>query len=105
MLWANLQTTIIPTAQASPARPPPHLTPSRHVNYEDPNLNVGLPILIIHGHNDDPSGQDSLSAVDILCNLVNYFGKLPLGGSTIGHVQLSPVMIQKVRGGRFWGIG
>ena len=61
--------------------------------------------MTIHGNHDDPSGQDSLSAVDILssCNLVNYFGKQHLGGSTIGRIQLSPVMIQKVRGGRVLG--
>ena len=25
------------------------------VNYEDPNLNVGIPIFSIHGNHDDPS--------------------------------------------------
>jgi DNA repair exonuclease SbcCD nuclease subunit len=52
--------------------------PPRHVNYQDPNLNVGLPIFTIHGNHDDPSGAENLSAVDILssCGLVNYFGKV-----------------------------
>lgn len=56
-----------------------HLATPLHrvVNYQDPNLNVGLPIFTIHGNHDDPSGADNLSAVDILssCGLVNYFGK------------------------------
>lgn len=25
------------------------------VNYEDPNLNVGMPVFSIHGNHDDPS--------------------------------------------------
>ena len=25
-------------------------------NYEDPNLNVGIPVFVIHGNHDDPSG-------------------------------------------------
>jgi double-strand break repair protein MRE11 len=49
----------------------------RKANFEDPNLNVGLPVFTIHGNHDDPTGADSLSAVDILstAGLVNYFGK------------------------------
>jgi len=47
-------------------------------NYQDPNLNVGLPIFTIHGNHDDPGGSENLSAVDILSSfgLVNYFGKM-----------------------------
>lgn len=26
------------------------------VNYEDPNLNVGIPVFSIHGNHDDPQG-------------------------------------------------
>lgn len=55
------------------------------INYEDTNLNVGLPFFLIHGNHDDPqtvpnwpSGAPSLSAVDHLstAGLVNYFGKV-----------------------------
>jgi double-strand break repair protein MRE11 len=48
------------------------------VNFDNPNLNVGLPVFTIHGNHDDPSGADNLSAVDLLsaCGLVNYFGKV-----------------------------
>lgn len=27
----------------------------KHVNYEDPNLNISMPIFTIHGNHDDPS--------------------------------------------------
>lgn len=66
-------------------------------NYLDPNLNIALPIFTIHGNHDDPTGTESLSAVDVLssCRLVNYFGKHSLGGSNIGKVTLSPILIQK----------
>ncbi|XP_039012903.1 double-strand break repair protein MRE11-like isoform X2 [Hibiscus syriacus] len=68
-----------------------------HVNYEDPHFNVGLPVFSIHGNHDDPAGVDNLSAVDILsaCNLVNYFGKMVLGGSGVGQITLYPILIQK----------
>jgi double-strand break repair protein MRE11 len=36
--------------------------------------------------------------VDILsaCNLVNYFGKMVLGGSGVGQITLHPILIRKV---------
>uniref|UniRef100_A0A2P2KTL0 Double-strand break repair protein n=3 Tax=Rhizophora mucronata TaxID=61149 RepID=A0A2P2KTL0_RHIMU len=68
-----------------------------HVNYEDPNFNVGLPVFSIHGNHDDPAGVDNLSAVDILsaCNLLNYFGKMALEGSGVGQITLYPILIKK----------
>uniref|UniRef100_A0A803MH54 Double-strand break repair protein n=1 Tax=Chenopodium quinoa TaxID=63459 RepID=A0A803MH54_CHEQI len=68
-----------------------------HVNYEDPHYNVGLPVFTIHGNHDDPAGVDNLSAVDILsaCNLVNYFGKMDLGGSGVGQITVCPILIRK----------
>ncbi|TXG67154.1 hypothetical protein EZV62_008429 [Acer yangbiense] len=68
-----------------------------HVNYEDPHFNVGLPVFTIHGNHDDPAGVDNLSAVDILssCNLVNYFGKMVLGGSGVGQITVCPILIRK----------
>jgi double-strand break repair protein MRE11 len=69
------------------------------VNFEDENVNVGLPIFAIHGNHDDPSGGDNLSAMDILssCSLVNYFGKHALQGSNTGSIELKPVLLQKGR--------
>ncbi|KAJ3675665.1 hypothetical protein LUZ60_004707 [Juncus effusus] len=68
-----------------------------HVNYEDPHFNVGLPVFTIHGNHDDPAGVDNLSAIDILsaCNLVNYFGKMVLGGSGVGQITVYPILIKK----------
>ncbi|CAN8301931.1 unnamed protein product [Cochlearia groenlandica] len=68
-----------------------------HVNYEDPHFNVGLPVFSIHGNHDDPAGVDNLSAIDILsaCNLVNYFGKMVLGGSGVGQISLHPILMRK----------
>ncbi|XP_020585050.1 double-strand break repair protein MRE11 isoform X2 [Phalaenopsis equestris] len=68
-----------------------------HVNYEDPHFNVGLPVFTIHGNHDDPAGVDNLSAIDILSatNLVNYFGKMVLGGSGVGQITLYPILIRK----------
>lgn len=68
-----------------------------HVNYEDPHFNVGLPVFTIHGNHDDPAGVDNLSAIDILstCNLVNYFGKMVLGGSAVGQIRIHPILIRK----------
>ncbi|XP_018477649.1 double-strand break repair protein MRE11 isoform X2 [Raphanus sativus] len=68
-----------------------------HVNYEDPHFNVGLPVFSIHGNHDDPAGVDNLSAIDILsaCNLVNYFGKMNLGGSGVGQITLYPILMRK----------
>ncbi|PQQ16401.1 double-strand break repair protein MRE11 [Prunus yedoensis var. nudiflora] len=68
-----------------------------HVNYEDPHFNVGLPVFSIHGNHDDPAGVDNLSAVDILsaCNLVNYFGKMVLGGSGVGQITVYPILMRK----------
>eukprot|EP00963_Diacronema_lutheri_P008336 scaffold741_cov336-Pavlova_lutheri.AAC.47 len=67
------------------------------VNFENPNLNVAMPIFIVHGNHDDPAGAENLSALDILasCNLVNYFGKSSLTGQGTGKVRLNPVLIRK----------
>lgn len=27
-----------------------------HVNYEDPDINIAIPVFSIHGNHDDPSG-------------------------------------------------
>ena len=30
-----------------------------HVNYEDPDINIAIPVFSIHGNHDDPSGACS----------------------------------------------
>lgn len=63
------------------------------VNYEDPNLNVSMPVFSIHGNHDDPIGQGSLCALDVLsaAGLVNYFGK----STNLDSIAISPILLQK----------
>ena len=51
---------------------------SKCVNYENPNLNIGLPVFSIHGNHDDPSGLGGHSCLDLVheAGLANYFGKV-----------------------------
>ncbi|KAJ1749563.1 meiotic recombination [Coemansia sp. RSA 1821] len=64
-----------------------------HVNYEDPNINVELPVFSIHGNHDDPSGEGNLSAMDMLgvSRLVNYFGRQ----TDVENIRVSPVLLRK----------
>jgi double-strand break repair protein MRE11 len=63
------------------------------VNYEDENINIGLPIFSIHGNHDDPSGFGGKSPMDILATakLVNYFGTV----NDPNDIEVMPVLIQK----------
>lgn len=63
------------------------------INYEDPNLNIQLPVLSIHGNHDDPIGQHHTSAMDVISStgLVNYFGKW----SNHTEVTVKPVLLKK----------
>ncbi|KAK5132429.1 hypothetical protein LTR08_009112 [Meristemomyces frigidus] len=64
-----------------------------HVNYEDPDINVAIPVFSIHGNHDDPSGEGHLAALDILqmSGLVNYYGKTPESD----NIAVKPVLLQK----------
>ncbi|KAG6333585.1 hypothetical protein ID866_5501 [Astraeus odoratus] len=74
------------------------------INYEDPNLNVAIPVFSIHGNHDDPQGagpEGALCALDVLSasGLVNYMGKfdLPLSeadAQTAG-IAIRPVLLRK----------
>ncbi|OAP57347.1 DNA repair protein (mre11) [Fonsecaea erecta] len=66
-----------------------------HVNYEDANINVGIPVFSIHGNHDDPTGEGHYSALDLLAvsGLVNYYGKTPQSDNIV----VKPVLIQKGR--------
>ena len=69
--------------------------PFNHVNYEDLDINVAIPVFSIHGNHDDPSGEGHLAALDILqvAGLLNYFGRTPESD----NIQVRPVLIQKGR--------
>lgn len=66
---------------------------SKIVNYEDPNLNVSLPVFSIHGNHDDPSGHKLISALDLISTtgLVNYFGKV----TELKHIKVEPILLRK----------
>jgi len=66
-----------------------------HVNYEDPDINVAIPVFSIHGNHDDPSGEGHLAALDILqmSGLVNYYGRTPESD----NILIKPVLLQKGR--------
>ncbi|KAF7950256.1 hypothetical protein EAE96_007547 [Botrytis aclada] len=64
-----------------------------HVNYEDPDINVAIPVFSIHGNHDDPAGDGNYCALDLLqaSGLVNYFGRTP----EADRIQIKPVLLQK----------
>ncbi|KAI9679548.1 MAG: meiotic recombination [Caeruleum heppii] len=66
-----------------------------HVNYEDPDINVAIPVFSIHGNHDDPSGEGHLCALDLLqvSGLVNYYGRTPESD----NIAVKPVLLQKGR--------
>lgn len=63
------------------------------VNYEDPNLNVAIPVFSIHGNHDDPSGFGQLSSLDLLSTsgLINYFGRW----TDLTKVTINPLLMRK----------
>lgn len=64
-----------------------------HVNYEDPDINVAIPVFSIHGNHDDPSGAGGYAALDLLemSGLLNYYGRTPESD----NIQIKPVLLQK----------
>ena len=66
-----------------------------HVNYEDRDINVAIPVFSIHGNHDDPSGQGHYAALDLLqCSgLLNYYGRTPESD----NINVKPVLLQKGR--------
>ncbi|KIW06608.1 DNA repair protein (mre11), variant [Verruconis gallopava] len=66
-----------------------------HVNYEDENINVAIPVFSIHGNHDDPTEEGNFAALDLLqmSGLVNYFGKTPQAD----NITLKPILLQKGR--------
>jgi double-strand break repair protein MRE11 len=66
-----------------------------HVNYEDEDMNIAIPVFAIHGNHDDPSGEGSFSPLDLLqaSGLVNYYGRTP----EVDKIAIKPVLLQKGR--------
>jgi len=63
------------------------------VNYEDPNINISIPVFSIHGNHDDPSDFGQFCALDELSavGLVNYFGR----STDLKNIQISPILLGK----------
>ncbi|KAI0988288.1 hypothetical protein GJ496_003159, partial [Pomphorhynchus laevis] len=68
-------------------------SPFHWANFEDPNLNVTMPIFTIHGNHDDPTGSGLLSPIDLLnsSGLLNYFGKV----MSLDNIELTPLLLRK----------
>ncbi|VDM65144.1 unnamed protein product [Strongylus vulgaris] len=72
------------------------------VNYEDANINVGLPIFSIHGNHDDTAGK-GLTILDVLheAGLINLFGKFAdidqfdVSLITLFYNTVSPILLRK----------
>jgi len=63
------------------------------VNYEDPDINVSIPVFSIHGNHDDPTGEGNYCALDLLqvSGLLNYIGRMPESD----NINVKPVLLQK----------
>lgn len=64
-----------------------------HVNFEDEDINVAIPVFSIHGNHDDPTEEGRYAALDLLqmSGFVNYFGKTPESD----NISVKPVLLQK----------
>ncbi|KAL2256230.1 hypothetical protein VTK26DRAFT_1965 [Humicola hyalothermophila] len=64
-----------------------------HVNYQDPDINISIPVFSIHGNHDDPSGDGHYCSLDLLqmAGLVNYFGRVP----EADNIHVKPILLQK----------
>lgn len=64
-----------------------------YANYNDPNLNISIPVFSIHGNHDEPTGQEALASLDILqtSGLINYFGRQ----AEADKITVKPILMQK----------
>jgi len=62
-------------------------------NYNNDFLSVKLPIFMIHGNHDDPTGLEYLSNVDFLhsARQINYFGKI----RNMEEIEIEPILLTK----------
>ena len=62
-------------------------------NYADENMNIDVPIFIIHGNHDYPSSAQNISAIDVLSasGYVNYFGKV----TNWEKIEILPILFHK----------
>uniref|UniRef100_A0A182K4C4 Double-strand break repair protein n=1 Tax=Anopheles christyi TaxID=43041 RepID=A0A182K4C4_9DIPT len=63
------------------------------VNYEDPNMNIAIPVFSIHGNHDDSGGAGRVSSMNLLSTngYVNYFGKW----TDLSKIDIRPILLRK----------
>lgn len=63
------------------------------VNYEDPNLNISVPVFAISGNHDDATGEELLLPIDVLSvsGYLNFFGKV----IDNEDITVSPLLLRK----------
>lgn len=63
------------------------------INYEDPNLNISIPVFAISGNHDDATGSHMLLPLDVLSmsGLVNHFGRV----YDNNQVVVKPILLRK----------
>uniref|UniRef100_A0A182N7G6 Double-strand break repair protein n=1 Tax=Anopheles dirus TaxID=7168 RepID=A0A182N7G6_9DIPT len=66
---------------------------NRTVNYEDPNINIAIPVFSIHGNHDDTGGSGRVSSMNLLSTngYVNYFGKW----TDLSRLDIRPILLRK----------
>lgn len=54
---------------------------------------MAIPVFSIHGNHDDPTGEEQMSALNLLAStgLVNYFGRQ----SDLESIELNPLLLKK----------
>ncbi|KAG5360372.1 Double-strand break repair protein [Yarrowia sp. B02] len=64
-----------------------------HLNYEDPNINVSLPVFAISGNHDDSGGDAMLCPNDVLAatGLINHFGRVTQND----QITVTPLLFRK----------
>lgn len=64
-----------------------------HANFQDPNINVSIPIFAIAGNHDDSTGDELLDPMDLLSvsGLINHFGK----NLQNDKITVAPLLLQK----------
>lgn len=64
-----------------------------YVNFEEPNLNVSMPVFSIHGNHDDPTGKNPVCFLETVSasGLINYFGKY----MDMEGFEIKPILLKK----------
>ncbi|KAK9472480.1 Mre11 DNA-binding presumed domain-containing protein [Dipodascopsis tothii] len=66
---------------------------TENLNYEDPDINVAIPVMSISGNHDDASGDAFLAPLDVLAatGLINHFGRV----AENDNITVAPLLFRK----------